>query len=612
MKTLPPASSLPFTSTSYAFGPRARRPRPLRADRRPESARAGSVGAFWTDLQFFLDARPGRCDNSVVFIQDCAQQNGTTEAGAPSFARLLPSDSGIDLYPLGSPEEGLLLVDLDMDGDLDVLRNPGGSLSINPCRGDGTYLPMFSGLASSEGWGVSAADWDNDGDLDITAGGNWFRNDRVEGWSYSQFPSYPIVGILTKVHRSQPTLWEPWSALPSWADVDLDGDLDCARSVFSHGSSWLPLLFRNALYFAACDEPKRRYLSIRPVRAVDDPNGPGLPNGRNWTDNELGAKVEVVIRGDTSGLRRVQFTSSAGGYLNQNEYPLNVGLPPHPDPNNPRNDLELSVFVDFVKPLPEGDAAEGPWRIDWTINPALSDINLATLYPDPNDPNTLGRPISVYRDGRVQYAGQTYDPVDPNTGDPNVGVSPARMYTVGGPLLLPEPRGGPLPTPTVDDVFAGIQLTKEPNTPAVRVREIIVEGQLETRTAKDCDFNIVLLDVTDPSRPILMGGLKSATVAHNRRTFIPIMEDPRDPDTFILPEDVTERKYQVRAALTEYRPKLLEQENALEGLLGITLDGGLELSRPGDLCTDVIEVQSGKTTESPVTVRLSRKAQARR
>lgn len=563
------------------------------------------------------------CDGDLdVFVQDVVLQNYTVAPDYPTFRRLFQSDSGVEPFlddagdPPGTPEEGLLVVDIDMDGDLDLVRNYWlGALHINLGRGDGTHESRLL-IQSGNGHGLSAADWDNDGDLDLTLAGIWLRNTTVEGWLPIAPPISPLYGMLVALGCPDPngTICGPPSAIPSWADVDLDGDLDCARSVYQDITTQpRSRFYRNHLYLdggplSGCDESGRRYVNVRPVRAVTDPNGPTLPEGRDETENEFGAKVEIVVRGDAGELRRVQCTSSAAGYLTQNAYELHFGLPGDPDPNDPNEDLHFDAFIDFVKPLPEGDAAEGPWRIDWTVNTALGDINLADLYPDPNDPGTWGRRVTVYRDGRVRYAANTCDPIDPNTGDPN-GVSPARMYNLCGPLLLPEPNT-PLPDPNSAAVLAGVRFVKDPNTAAVRIREIVVDGQLDDPDPNSCEFNIVVLDVTDPNSPEVIGALDAVTAVGNRRTFIPIPPDSNDPNAFILPETNSARVYDLRVRVTNLRSIEIPADCGLEAILGISSVVGLssESSTGKDICQEVMVTPMSSPSFSPVTARLSRKA----
>ncbi|MBW7906396.1 MAG: hypothetical protein LC135_15440 [Phycisphaerae bacterium] len=467
-------------------------------------------------------------------------------------------------------------------------------------RGAGTF-GSYAGF-STESYGVSIADWDNDGDIDFTAGETFWRNMLLE-----RFYESPASSLWQQVYCLDDGVYDPvYSACPAWADVDRDGDLDCARGAHTQQLGSTRAKFqRNYLYHggtcADC-EPLKRYVNVRPVRAAPD-NG---PNG--WRDNsecEFGAFVELVVRNhpdpNMAHLRRVQFTSTTAGYLNQDEYPPHFGLPGDPDPNDPDEDLRLDVYVDFLARGDEPNAGSGVWRVDWTVNAQLANINLADLYVDCNDPDpeTLGRPITVYRDGRVRFKG-----ADPNVApsDPNL----ARLYTLGGRLTLPSQGGGALPGLTTGNVFAGVRFNKEPNSPELRIREIIVDGQLD-QTTSGCDYNVVVLDVTDPNNPSPVGGLKAYTFSDNRRTFIHVPpQDPNDPD-FVLPEGdgSTTRKYEVRVRLTSYRMNTLPDLTGLQTLLGLTVDKGLrtESSSGKNVCTEGMDLGSAATT--PVTIRLS-------
>ncbi|HXG46679.1 MAG TPA: ASPIC/UnbV domain-containing protein [Methylomirabilota bacterium] len=378
--------------------------------------------------------------------------------------------------------------------------------------------------------------------------------------------------------------------------------------MYQNGDPNRAKLLRNELYgdnvsVGACDESRKRFVNVRPVRTPDPNAGPALPANRDFTENELGARVELMLRDAASDLRRIQYTSSSAGYLTQNQYPLHFGLPPDPQPDIAEDDLHFDACVDFPT-----RSEDGVLRVDWTVNDALGDINLADLYPDPNDPNTFGRPITVYRDGRVRYAGQLFDPIER-------GAPTARMYTMCGPLLLPTQGGGAMPTPTTpaSPVLAGVRFTKAADSAPVRIREIVIDGQLDP-SASDCDFNVVVIDVTDPNRPVTIGGLKAATFAQNRRTFIPIPPDPKNPDHFVLPQARETRKYDVRVRATVYRPVDITDFSGLSTPLGIIVSGGLEVEPASskNICEEImVALDDDPVGPSPVTVRMSRKAERR-
>jgi hypothetical protein len=157
-------------------------------------------------------------------------------------------------------------------------------------------------------------------------------------------------------------------------------------------------------------------------------------------------------------------------------------------------------------------------------------------------------------------------------------------------------------------VFAGVRFAKETNSPELRIREIIVDGQLDQATS-GCPYNIVVLDVTDPNDVQVVGGLKAYTFPANRRTFIHVPpQDPNDPG-FILParDDSTTRSYEVRVRLTGYRMNPLSDPTAHSSYPGVTVAKGLNLvtvlSAIGTLCTQTMTLRDD--TQTPVTIRFS-------
>jgi len=546
-----------------------------------------------------------------LFCGNRLWQNVSVNTGQPRFRGLRRQACGL-VPTSGDREEGGAFIDVDMDGDLDVVRvSFGGEAYANEHFGDGgvdgnTLLPFMSNAL----WGLSPADWDNDGDVDLTVGRWFLRNNFFDSTAAGIPCTFGEDCFEFVTFADDPNLA---NAIPAWADVDRDGDLDCAQPAFVANPTVRQRLFRNHLYTDDCNEPVKRYVNVRPVRAAPT-NG---LNNRDYTENEFGAIVELVVRNDpnenTRHLRRVQFTASSSGYLNQNEYPLHFAPPADPDPNDPNEDVRFDLYVDFPSLAGEN------WRVDWTVNRQLANINLAQLYVDPNDEATWGRPITVFRDGRVRFKG-----ADPNdrVDDP----SGARMYLLGGPLRLPpndpnDPNSA-LPGLTSGSKIVGCRFTKgtppDPNTdPAaseVRIREFIIDGQLDEPDPNGCPYNLVVIDVTDPNNPVTIGGLNAKTFPNNRRTFIPVPPDPNDPnnpDWFVLPLDPNNtHTYDVRARVTSYRANNLSDLSALSSPLGVTVSGGLQIvdSANKDICTEKMNLTFGGGNTSPVKVRLSRKS----
>ncbi|MCK6506508.1 CRTAC1 family protein [Myxococcota bacterium] len=78
------------------------------------------------------------------------------------------------------------LGDFDSDGALDLAISAvydGRPTDLYWGDGDGTFTPGWheAGITTENGWGMSAADWDNDGDLDLATSGGLFENTGPQG-----------------------------------------------------------------------------------------------------------------------------------------------------------------------------------------------------------------------------------------------------------------------------------------------------------------------------------------------------------------------------------------------------------------------------------------------
>lgn len=396
---------------------------------------------------------------------------------APLFEDLASKSSGVKKRTI--VDEGTVAIDYDLDGDLDLLIsytfNRGNRLWIN--RGDGTYSEapesVVQDFMDGAAYGISAADWDNDGDLDITTNDVFRTSQMMESdtaeWHKIASPAVPQVGA------------------PAWADWDLDGDLDLAAA----DGPGVSYLYRNDLYGPQTPLADKRYLR---VRVVDD--APGLPRG---VETEYGATVELKLHNAAPGKRFVQLVSSSAGYINQNEYALHFGLPDDPEPANPERDLRFDLVVDLPS-LPE----LGYQRIDKRVNPALANLDLALLDQ---------REITVYRSGRVLIGDQEYAPVAP--GDT------ALQTTTGG--LLQQARNevmADLTAATSSDEYVGIELDTIGALGPQRLVELLLDGQ--PGAPVDCGFlnqqgNVAVWDVTVPGSPRFVGAVRAILPHGNRR-----------------------------------------------------------------------------------------------
>jgi len=117
---------------------------------------------------------------------------------------------------------GLMMVDLDGDADLDIVIAGANDLTIGVYENDGTGnftdRSATCGIsASAISAGLSAADYDNDGDLDILING-WLSPSRL----YRNNGDWTFTDVASKagIDVSEPT----YSS--TWGDVDADGNLD--------------------------------------------------------------------------------------------------------------------------------------------------------------------------------------------------------------------------------------------------------------------------------------------------------------------------------------------------------------------------------------------------
>ena len=198
----------------------------------------GSHGAAWGDL-----------DNDGDF--DLV--NGTTGSGAPND--VFRNDGGgtfTDVTPrsmLSRREgtRGVALFDMDRDGDLDIYCVSGWLGSGDPSHernelyrndGDLAFAPITSGAAytAPAGQGVTDADFDGDGDVDLVAGNR--EGDLVvlrnEGRGEFTLVDPDAIGIS---HRA-------YSGV-TMADMDSDGDLDMLLVDVDGSGDTVGHLYRN-------------------------------------------------------------------------------------------------------------------------------------------------------------------------------------------------------------------------------------------------------------------------------------------------------------------------------------------------------------------------------
>ncbi len=395
--------------------------------------------------------------------------------GEPRFEAMDSKASGVGKRDI--TDEGTVMIDYDQDGDLDLLvcYTTNRGIRVWQNRGDGTFAITPTSLVedylTGATFGVSAVDWDNDGDIDFT-GTDTFRRNLM---SETGVPGFEIID------NSQ----APEASTPAWADWDRDGDVDMAV-----GSASNNFLYRNTTYGPSTPEADKRHLW---VRIVDDADG--HPRG---LETEFGAVVRIDVHNAGNRLPQMQLVSSSAGYINQNEYELTFALPPDPTPADANSDVRFSLRVDFPSLR-----NVGIWRVNARVNPVLANLDLATL---------MDREIIVFRSGKVVVNGEEYQPLNP--------VDPALQTTTGGlrapltnqrmPKLSDAPNG---------DFYVGIELDTVGATAPMRIEELILDGELGA--AVDCGpgmkGNIGLWDISQPGAPWLVEAMTATPPIDNRR-----------------------------------------------------------------------------------------------
>ena len=234
---------------------------------------------------------------------------------------------------------------------------------------------------------------------------------------------------------------------------------------------------------------------FRSVRPVAD-----SPLVERGLESEFGAAVEVRVHGDAPGRVRRRFTASSHGCLQQSEYALTFGLPSGPDPKAPARGVRFDLSVDFPS-----RAHRGIVRVNRAVNSVLAGLELAAL---------LEREVTVFRSGNVRIDGLLHPA--------RTGCTP-RLTTTGA-LRLPEPDAPlaePVPAPALD-WFVGLELATLHTPGAVRIEELVLDGQLAPAGTTRCDANVLLWDLTPGSTPRLLRAERLVTSSRNHRSFLPL------------------------------------------------------------------------------------------
>jgi hypothetical protein len=184
----------------------------------PSIHSAPAFGDF--DADGDLDALIGHTSGATVYLEN------TGSASSPAFAASTTLPGLVNLNSYSKPT----IVDLDADGDLDVMSGESTATVYYFENTGGVTAPAFSSTSNPFGLSVSGSyhalafgDYDHDGDLDVLTGSSYvsgkelafFRN--TGSWAAPAFSSEALPsGLSTAANHTVPTL----------GDLDGDGDLD--------------------------------------------------------------------------------------------------------------------------------------------------------------------------------------------------------------------------------------------------------------------------------------------------------------------------------------------------------------------------------------------------
>ena len=255
------------------------------------------AGQGATDTDFDGDG-----DVDIIAANRDGDLNVLRNDGSGNFSSVDPDSIGI----MHDAFSGVTPADIDNDGDLELLLvgldsrgETIGHLYRNLGAGTFRHLRDFTNI---DGYMGGFADLDNDGDLDLVFAGDdvAYLNDGTGAFSVG--PTIPVAGI-----------GDPRAI--AFSDVDGDGDLDFAIGA-KRSPNWL---VRN-------DNSSGRWLKVE-LRSAEGQAG------------AFGAKVRVYPSATNAELLGLRESRSNSGYLGQDDPVIHFGLGSH---------ASVTVVVSFL------------------------------------------------------------------------------------------------------------------------------------------------------------------------------------------------------------------------------------------------------------------------